>query len=567
MSDQAQEKQRPPRSLRTQMAITFGSLCALIAICLSLLAGEVLKLRLQQQAASSLAAVAHNAATLLNDEISQQSRRAQILARSKELWEEGLASRSIRTMLDRTQHINPHIVWIGVTDDEGTVHSATKGMLEGSNVAARPWFQHGLKEAFISEVHPAKLLANLLPRTASGEPLRLVDFSAPIYNTDGSIRGVLGIHCSWDWVRDSVERLIQGPGQALQQSIFIFDRHGTLIYAPAGVTEPYLTLGQTLPLNAMELQAASQAQPVQAQWKDRTEPYLTAAAQLPTSVTDLGWWVVVRQPIETAYASANRILWRALIVGLVVGFFGALVAWLLARRLSNDLKALSHAAQRIRNGEQDVQLPSSKSTREVQQLSTSLSHMTQKLMDSNKRMEQKVHERTLELEQANAELARQASTDPLTQLLNRRGFTERAQQLLAQASRSQLPVSALSLDIDFFKRINDTYGHDTGDVVLQQFARTIAQRVRQTDLVARFGGEEFIVLLPDTPAPSALQLAESLRQTIADLHIDGVGPITASVGVSHWRGSQESLESLLKRSDDALYQAKHTGRNKVCSAD
>lgn len=560
-------KPRPVRSLRTQMAITFGGLCALIAICLSMLAGEMLKLRLQQQAAASLAVVAHNAATLLNDEIAQQSHRAQVLARSKELWEEGLASRNVRTMLERTQHINPHIVWIGITDREGIVHSATHGMLQGHDVSARPWFQHGLLGPYISEVHPAKLLADLLPRTASGEPLRLVDFSAPIYNADGSVRGVLAIHSSWDWVRDSVERLVQGPGQALQQTIFIFDHQGHLIYAPAGITQPYEALGQSVPLSAEELRAASQAQPVQAQWKDREEPYLTAAAQLPAHVTDLGWWIVARQPIETAYASANRILWRALVVGLVVGFLGALVAWLLARRLSNDLKALGHAAQRISDGDKHVQLPLGKSNREVQQLSTSMSLMTRELMEANKRMEQEVRQRTLELQHANTELARQASTDPLTQLLNRRGFTQRAHHLLAQAQRSQLPVCALSLDIDFFKRINDTYGHDSGDAVLQQFADTIAQRVRQTDLVARFGGEEFVVLLPDTAQASALQLAQHLRQTIADMEIEGVGHITTSIGLSSWNGSQgESLESLLKRSDAALYEAKHTGRNRVCIA-
>ncbi len=132
------------KSFRTHIALVFGSFTALLTIALCLLWGEILKLRLQQQAATSLNMVAHNTATLLHEEISQQSHRTQVLARAKELWENGLDADSVRTMLDRVQHINPHNVWIGVADAQGTVRNATQGMLQGANVAARPWFQEGM---------------------------------------------------------------------------------------------------------------------------------------------------------------------------------------------------------------------------------------------------------------------------------------------------------------------------------------------------------------------------------------------------------------------------------------
>lgn len=127
------------------------------------------------------------------------------------------------------------------------------------------------------------------------------------------------------------------------------------------------------------------------------------------------------------------------------------------------------------------------SNREVQLLSASLSHMTQKLLQANDEMKAQVRLRTLELQQANAELERQATTDPLTQLLNRRGFEARAALALALAVRNARPLSVLSIDIDFFKRINDTYGHDVGDMVLQSLARTLAERARDSDVLARFG--------------------------------------------------------------------------------
>lgn len=522
----------PAKSFRTHIALVFGSFTALLTIALCLLWGEILKLRLQQQAATRLNMVAHNTVTLLHEEISQQSHRTQVLARAKELWESGLDADSVRTMLDRVQHINPHNVWIGVADTQGTVRNATQGMLQGANVAARPWFQEGMSTPFISEVHPAKLLADLLPRSMTGEPLRLVDFSAPIYHPDGHIAGVLGVHGSWDWIRDSVERLLQGPGTELQQSVFIFDRQGALIYAPAGVMAPYTDLGQSLPLQGKQLQDALTGAPVSAIWKDRPQPYLTTAVQLPATVTDLGWWIVARQPLEMAYADANRVIWMALAAGLFLGLLGALIAWRLAKHVSDDLKTLAQAAGRIHAGAVDTPLPLMNSNREVQLLSASLSHMTQKLLQANDEMKAQVRLHTLELQQANAELERQATTDPLTQLLNRRGFEARAALALALAVRNARPLSVLSIDIDFFKRINDTYGHDVGDMVLQALARTLAERARDSDVLARYGGEEFVLLLPDTDAQGAKHMAEHLRQSIADLHLAPVGHITVSIGVS-----------------------------------
>ncbi len=553
------------KSLRTQIAIVFGSFTALLSVVLCLVCGEILKLRLQQQAAANLNMVAQNAATLLHEEIKQQSHRAQVLARSKELWESGLDAASVRTMLDRVQFINPQNVWMGVADTQGIVRNATQGMLQGGNVAARPWFQEGLQSPFISEVHPAKLLANLLPPTPTGEPLRLVDFSAPIYRPDGSVVGVLGIHGSWDWVRESVERLLQGPSAALQQSVFIFDQKGELIYAPAGVMAPYTNLGQQLPLHGERLQAAAAGKPVQAIWKDRAQPYLTSAVQLPNTLTELGWWIVARQPLETAYADANRMLWLALAVGLLLGLLGSLIAWRLASHVSDDLKRLATAAQRIHAGATDTLLPTMNSNREVQLLSASLSHMTQKLLNANEEMQTQVQLRTLELREVNAELQRQATTDPLTHLLNRRGFEAQATLALALAIRNERPLSMLSIDIDFFKRVNDTHGHDVGDTVLQALSKILSERARQTDIVARFGGEEFVLLLPDTDGDGAVHMAQALRQNIAALAIEPVGRITVSIGVSSLQldQPQDGLNEMLKRSDAALYAAKHSGRNCV----
>ncbi|WP_287918769.1 diguanylate cyclase, partial [Comamonas sp.] len=492
----------PYRSLRTQIALVFGGFSVFLAVVLCLLAGEFLKWRLQQQAATALHIVASNTATMLQQDLQQQSRRAQVLATSKELWEQGLASRGVADMLARMQHINPHNVWIGVADVHGTVQNATDHLLQGTDVSQRPWFQYAQSGPFISQVYTSQQLTQLLQKSAdaSAQALRVVDFAAPIQGPDGSLLGVLGIHSSWDWARDAVERLQQGAAKNNQQSIFIFDKAGTLIYAPDGATAPYTRLEQTLP-EAMERNSPN-ANLVQ--WKDRAQPFLTSAVQLPTPspANDLGWWIVARQPVEAAYADANRMLWLSLGFAGIAGLLTALVAWTLARHVSDDLKQLAQAASQIQ-AHTHASIPLLHSNREVFKLSQALSGMTAQLLRANEEMQKQVHRRTQELQAANAELQRQANTDALTQLLNRRGFDTQATLALALARRSGRPLSMISLDIDFFKSVNDQFGHDAGDSVLANLADILRQRTRQADIVARIGGEEFALLLPDTSASAA----------------------------------------------------------------
>ncbi len=163
-----------------------------------------------------------------------------------------------------------------------------------------------------------------------------------------------------------------------------------------------------------------------------------------------------------------------------------------------------------------------------------------------------------------------AVTDALTGLYNRRYLESQLPQLVEEATNGGRLLSVLTLDVDFFKSVNDTYGHDAGDRVLQEMAGRIRGSVRGSDLACRTGGEEFVVVLPGTDLPTAERVADRIRKTVAAksfLAAPGCHlPVTASVGVSSLAAGSDSSEDLLKRADQALYKAKREGRNRVVSA-
>jgi diguanylate cyclase (GGDEF)-like protein len=156
-----------------------------------------------------------------------------------------------------------------------------------------------------------------------------------------------------------------------------------------------------------------------------------------------------------------------------------------------------------------------------------------------------------------------AASDTLTGLPNRRSGDEALKRMLAHAGRTLTPLAVVLLDLDRFKHVNDTYGHERGDRVLTMVAAVLRSVLRASDFAARFGGEEFIVLLPDTDRSGALILAEKLRTAIAGAEVAGVGSVSASLGVAVMPDDAGDPEELLRKADRALYVAKSAGRNRV----
>jgi len=164
--------------------------------------------------------------------------------------------------------------------------------------------------------------------------------------------------------------------------------------------------------------------------------------------------------------------------------------------------------------------------------------------------------------EANEKLKQLVITDELTGAFNRRYMIEKINSEIQRYNRIKLSFSLIMFDLDNFKLINDNFGHNVGDIVLKRVVKIVMKRMRKTDILSRWGGEEFLILLPDTKIPNAAILAEDIRAELSNMDMQGVGLVTASFGVSNYRYS-DTIDTIIKRVDDLMYRAKSEGRNCV----
>jgi len=236
--------------------------------------------------------------------------------------------------------------------------------------------------------------------------------------------------------------------------------------------------------------------------------------------------------------------------------------WYLASIIVKPILALSRESKKITLGEFDNLQKVDTAIKEIAELSDLMLEMGLSVRDHQKILKSEVEIRTKELVEKNIELEKHSLTDKLTGLSNRRKFDMLLESEIHRSIRYGHTFSIIMFDLDNFKSVNDGFGHQMGDNVLKIIATACEDRVRDTDLLCRWGGEEFVVLCPETSLNDATTLANDLRRCIEECEFVIVGQRTASFGVSEF-SKNDSADTLIERVDSALYEAKRAGKNRV----
>jgi diguanylate cyclase (GGDEF)-like protein len=260
--------------------------------------------------------------------------------------------------------------------------------------------------------------------------------------------------------------------------------------------------------------------------------------------------VLITVPLSRVFEAANRAMIRdllgitlATLFLLVAAWFGS--EWLMLRKF----RALLGAAQRMRSGDLNARTGIPYGEEELGQLARAFDDMAGALQQREQRLQE------------------QAISDPLTGLYNRRYLNEFLQRELARSSRDNAPVAVILIDLDHFKRVNDSHGHEAGDIVLTAVGALLRDGVRGSDIACRYGGEEFALILPETGAEPAARRAEEIRIAVSALSLTHAGKpltrVTASFGIAVFPDHARDIDELLRAADVALYAAKGAGRNRT----
>lgn len=633
-------------NLRSEMALWAVVLATTLTLALTAISAITITQHIERESHDDVATLANDVAQAFDHRMAQNYRMVEMAVGLDLLRDRWASPYQKSALLANLQITFPDCRWIGLTDRDGIVKSTGDGRRENSDVHDETWFIQGSRQPMVSSLHqPSDMALALQPL---GEFERIIDVARPVRDLRGNVMGVLNASISWKWaldfrdmllrhrninagidilVTDGSGRILIGPGALIDQTIGL-----TSAAAPTpaahGAATANLISAATAPDNVFDARAglANDLRLQVTSWPDGGD-YISAVGTGAgyQDFPGLGWNIVVRQPRAIALALAGAMRARLIEGGITLAVIFAAIGWLVSGRITGSISRLTALARRVDRGERGLVFPIAGVSREVAILGETLDHLVgnllqreQQLLDLNTTLEQRIDERTAMLATSNRQLEDemaqrqameaerealirqlrdQAERDPLTGALNRRAFLAMAERDRRRLRRDDGRIAIIMFDIDHFKRVNDTYGHATGDEVIRKMAATARAVVREGDLLCRYGGEEFALLLADPGADSAALVAERLRCEVAaltfkaaisklagkphaiDLIADHENPdgdfpdrekepfqVTVSLGVTLAAARdlpEEGVATLLDRADQALYGAKRDGRNRT----
>lgn len=364
----------------------------------------------------------------------------------------------------------------------------------------------------------------------------LISLSHPIFSTSGDYLGYIAGTIYLE--QDNILGAILGKHYYQDGSyLYVVDRHKTLIYHPKEQR-----IGQTILNNIAIDEVIAGKEDAHTLLNSESIEMLAGFAPVQRA----GWGVVAQRPKEATLAGLDGHIINVFIKSLPLAFLTLAGIWVSAVFISKPLWQLARDTKLIDKKEVQENISNVPSWYfEAAQLKRAIIKGMGLLNDKISQLHTDSH------------------TDPMTSLLNRRGM----QQILDHYQKEQRSFSVITLDIDHFKQINDSFGHDVGDKVIQVLAKLMRSNARQEDALCRSGGEEFMIFLPNTRQNTAFKVAERLRLQVEKYKMPTAGFITISLGISHWNSEPEHINSVLKQADKALYLAKQQGRNRTITTE
>lgn len=361
----------------------------------------------------------------------------------------------------------------------------------------------------------------------------LTSISYPIFSSSGEYLGYVGGTIYLE-KKNILTTLLGQHGYKDGSYLYVVDRNHTLIYHP-----DKRRIGQVIVNNEVINDV------IQGDFggKDifNSQGVEMLAGYAP--VKNAGWGIVAQKSKQLTLSTLDEQMWKVFLESLPIGILTLLLIWVSSIFISRPLWQLASA---VRNFESHVKTMDD--LKKIKPWYFEASHLKISFLRAFS-----IVSNTIE------KLHSDSLTDSMTGLLNRRGLDKAIESFRLE----NIPFSVLALDIDYFKKVNDTYGHDVGDELLKNVSQLMKNQAREHDVLCRAGGEEFMIFLPNTDLNRAFEAAERIRKSIEIYSFPTVGNITISIGISSWKGLAERIDDVLKKSDQALYKAKNNGRNRT----
>ena len=448
------------------------------------------------------------------------------------------------------QPLNKDILFIDVVNLDGIIVASSQTGRSGLSYGHENYFSKAQKRVYLSDVHE------------DGDGVIKMDIAAPLYSRKQPTKliGVLVNHFSIH----SLKKLFDGNiplngktrahprGMGVTGETYLVNEERLMINDSLFFEQASFKLKvNTYPVT-MHLQENKEVVGI---WKDYRGVNVVGASIL-ISFDDFRWTLISEQDTEEAFSSVEKLKHTFVVIVLILSIFVIFISIEISKRITDPIGVLTRELEELGDGKVSKHIKNIKSQDEIGFLARTFERMSIRL---NKALE--------DVQKKNKKLEEISNHDGLTGLYNHRCIKEHMEVEFNRAYRYKTPLTCILLDIDFFKSINDTYGHLFGDVVLQGIAGVINNSCRKTDLAGRYGGEEFVILLPHTDLDQARVVAQKLFNAIIESNYcdnENCISVTVSIGISFYHAGLETYAEMLSEADQAMYTAKKSGRNQIC---